>query len=145
MQSPFWRHWVALVCIAAFMSLDETAVIHEMLGRPTRYLLSLDGALYFSWILPVGIVGLILLVGFARFLWNLPDRTRRLFLFSGLTFVAGAMGMEAVSALHWSRSGDSIANGLATTAEELLEMAGILLFLKALLEYPPPGSTTTPA
>ena len=53
--------------------------------------------------------------------------------------------MEAVSALHWSRSGDSIANGLATTAEELLEMAGILLFLKALLEYPPPGSTTTPA
>ena len=135
-EDRFWRHWTVLAAGFLYMSLDETAVIHEMLIRPTRQLLGFGGVLHFSWVVPAVILVLILAVAFARFIRNLPRGTRNLFLLSGTLFVLGSLGMESVSAFFYTGIGlESVGYGLATTVEEALEMAGIVLFLKALLEY----------
>jgi len=144
-EAPFSRHWWVLAFLFLCMSLDETAQIHEMSVRPSRHLLELGGALHFTWVVPAGVLVLVFFVAFLRFLRNLPAETRRLFLLSGTLFVAGALGMESVSALYWTRLGESVAYGLATTTEEFLEMAGIVVFLKALMEFPAASGIAPPA
>lgn len=145
-EAPFWRHWSALALMFLFMSLDETAQIHEMLVRPTRHLLDLGGALHFSWVVPAGILMLIFGAAYFRFLRELPAGTGRLFLLSGTVFLLGALGMESLSALFATQAGKtSVAYGIATSAEEFLEMAGIVLFLKALLEISPLYAISEPA
>jgi hypothetical protein len=145
-KAPFWRHWTALALVFLFFSLDETAQIHEMLSRPTRHLLGLDGALHFSWVVPVGFLVLVSGVFFLPFLRGLPAGTRNLFLLSGSVFLLGSLGLESVSALFSTQVGKaSVAYGLATSAEEFLEMAGIVIFLKALMECPPLYGTSEPA
>ena len=137
-QASFWRHWATLAFVFLFMSLDETAQIHEMLTRPTSQLFDFGGVLYFSWVVPAGILMLVFGVVYLRFLRALPAETRNLFLLSGAVFLLGSLGMESVSALFATQHGKaSVAYGLATSAEEFLEMAGIVIFLKALMEYPP--------
>jgi hypothetical protein len=68
-----------------------------------------------------------------------------LFCLAGAVFVLGALGLESVSAHFWTRSGDSIAYGLLTSLEEFLERAGIVVFLKALMELPAASGIAPPA
>jgi hypothetical protein len=66
----------------------------------------------------------------------LPARTRRLFLAAGAIFVAGAIGVEAVSGMQASLHGEqNLTYHLVITVEELLEMTGIVIFIYALLDY----------
>jgi len=144
-DARFWRHWAFLALAFVFLSMDETAQIHEMLARPTRYLTGVGGFLYFAWIVPVGASLIVFVAAYARFLGGLPGTTRRLFLLSGSLYVAGALGMESIGSLIFTRvGGDCTAYELATLVEEFLEMAGIVIFLKALMEFPPLYGTAEP-
>jgi hypothetical protein len=77
--APFRRHWAFLGLVFLYMSLDEAVEIHEHLGG----LLELHGVLYFSWVVPAGIVVLLLGVAYLRFLWHLPARRGWRFILGG--------------------------------------------------------------
>jgi hypothetical protein len=114
-----------------------------------------SGAISFFWVVPGAIFVFIVLLAYLRFLADLPQSTRRLFLFAGALFVLGALGIEMLSA-QVSSSSEGIANffgmelglsrhsgsaipkimiGLQTCAEEMFEMLGLTALVYALLAY----------
>lgn len=129
-------HWLVLSLIFVFLSLDETAQLHELAIAPLRDMFGAKGVLYYGWIIPAGLCVVLFVVAYLGFLAKLPARTRRLLLVAGATFVGGAIGVEAVSGMHASLYGEQdLTYHLIVTLEELLEMAGIVVFIYALLDY----------
>ena len=132
----FVGHWLILSLVFLYLSLDETAQLHELSIPPIRSAFGTTGLLYYGWIVPAGICVALLVLSYQRFLRNLPPRTRHLFLLAGAVFVSGAIGVEAVSGLQASVHGEeSLAYHVIITLEELLEMSGVVLFIYALLDY----------
>lgn len=71
-----------------------------------------------------------------RFLRALPAATRQLFVASGAMFLLGALGIEAISAMHADLFGRANFHyAVLTTIEETFEMLGIAVFAIALMEY----------
>lgn len=61
---------------------------------------------------------------------------RALFVLAGGMCVGGALGMELIGGKVWGDYGrDSGVYALVNTVEEVLEMAGAIIFLYALLTY----------
>jgi hypothetical protein len=159
----FSLHWGVLSVILLLLSLDEVASIHEAVGEQSERLLNYatgitpGGAISFFWVVPGAIFVFIVLLVYLRFLANLPQTTRRLFLFAGALFVLGALGIEmltaqvvssseAISGWVESASGGmigrgsasaipTILKGLQTSVEEMFEMLGLTAFVYALLVY----------
>ena len=128
--------WLILALVFVFLSLDETAQLHELSIAPLRALFGTTGFLYYAWIVPAGICVVLFVSGYLRFLAELPERTRRLFLVAGVIFVGGALGVEAVSGNQASLHGEqNLTYHLIITVEELFEMAAIIVFIYALLDY----------
>jgi hypothetical protein len=129
-------HWLVLSLIFAFLSLDETAQLHELSISPLRRMFDATGFFYYAWIIPAGLCVALFVAGYLSFLAKLPARTRRLFLLAGAIFVGAAIGVEAVSGMQASLQGeDNLTYHLIITVEELLEMTGIVVFIYALLDY----------
>ena len=129
------RPWRLLSLIFLGLALDELLSLHEeltdrvdigMLNRFTR----------FSWLVVGGCLVVLFAVAFGRFFLHLPSRTRRLFFLAGMLFVGGSLGMEAIGG-HYGGPGrqDSLSYVIVAHVEEVLEMAGIVVFIYALLSY----------
>lgn len=135
---PYIWKWAILSLGFFFMAFDEAFQVHERLTLPVRSLLGETnlGLFYFAWIVPA--IGLVLCLAmfFRRFLLHLPVRARLRFLTAGALYLGGAIGIESIGgryaeslvAADWTYS-------LFVAAEEGLEMAGLVVFLWALLEY----------
>lgn len=136
-QRPFHTaSWTALSLLFLGLSLDEAIMIHEMADNTLRELLNTSGPLYFPWV----ILGFLFAAGvgiaFARFLWTLPRPTLCGMLLSASLFLGGALGMEVASTMGYLHGGFESWGYIASiTAEELLEMLGVILFLRTLLVY----------
>lgn len=120
------RYWYGLSLGFAFLSLDEIAGFHETLNSAVEY----------SWAIPGGIVAAIVGLLYLRFLWNLPARTRWLFMVSGAVFLGGAVGVEIST--DWYADEDlldTLAYNLWTAVEEGMEMGSVVLFIHAVLGY----------
>jgi hypothetical protein len=155
-------HWSILSIILLLLSLDEVASIHEAIGQQSEHLLhsatgfTPSGAISFFWVVPGAAFTLIVVLAYLRFLAQLPQTTRRLFLFAGALFVLGALGIEMLSAqvlsssegiVNWVVSSGSMVDresasaiprlivGLQTSIEEMFEMLGLTVFVYALLAY----------
>jgi len=132
------RMWGILAGGFILLALDELVSIHEKLSVPVRTVLGIEkaGVFYYSWIVP-GLVA-ILAVGFffLRFWLRLPNRTRILFAVAGFLYVGGAIGMEMVGGSYVTIHGNATAAyAVIATVEETLELAGVVLFIRALLGY----------
>lgn len=136
-KQPYFWHWAFLSLIFLFMSLDETASIHELTIDPLRSLFNLSGIFRYAWVVIAIPLLVLFLVAYLRFLRDLPRTTRFLFILAGATFVAGAVGMEMASGYVVSaRPGSWQAiYGILVTFEELLENIGIIIFIYALLAH----------
>ena len=139
-QDDYVRHWGILSLIFLYISVDEAAMIHEMADKPVRDLFGLGGFFYYGWIIPAGIVVLIVGLAYSKFLRHLPSRTRWLFIVAGGIFVGGAIGMESISGLSdYLYSQERVASDefviIFETIEEFMEMLGIVVFIYALLDY----------
>ena len=122
------RYWYGLSAGFAVMSLDEVAGLHELL----------NSTMSMTWTVPA--LGLVLAIMFlyARFLLRLPVATRWLIVVAGVTFVAGAVGVELLTNVLLNRKQlalDTLDYKLLTALEEGLEMFGSVLFLSAILRY----------
>jgi len=131
-------HWMALTLMFLLMAADEGLSFHEQLVVPMRGLLGAGnlGVLYFAWVVPgIVVVGLVV-AAFMGFVTRLPARTRRLFVCAAGLYVLGALGMELVAGPYAEINGNAtFAYSMMATLEEALEMAGVLLFVYALLGF----------
>lgn len=137
-SEPHSLYWGILTAGFLFMTFDEGASIHELLDDPMRGLLGSQspGFLHFAWVVPVGILVVVMGFFFIRFLKSLPKSTRRLFIVASLLYVGGAVGMEMLGGNYASSHGsDNFGFSLLATVEESLEMGGTILFIHALLAY----------
>ena len=135
-EDRWWRHWVGLCLIFVALAIDEAASIHELTIEPMRDLFGASGILYWAWVIPGGIFVIMVAAIYLRFILQLPDRTRRLFIISAVTFVGGALGMEMIGAAWFDVHGRrNLGYSFFWTVEETLEMCGVLIFIYALLNY----------
>lgn len=127
--------WLGLSLLAVFLAVDEAAQVHEKTIKPMRRLLGEGdlGVLTYAWVVPYGI--LVVLVGLAslRFLGAL-DRTTRIRLISAAgVFLLGSLGFELIEGAfaHWPSEDPRML--VIYTLEESLEMLGCILAIRALL------------
>ncbi len=128
----FRRRWALLGAVFLYMSLDEAVELHEHLGE----VVELHGVLYFSWVVPAGLVVFLLGLAYLPFLKHLPVRTRWRFILAGLIYVGGALVLELPLGWCAERAGrHNLVYGLIDWVEETMEMFGATLFLLALLDH----------
>lgn len=136
-------YWAFLSCGFLFISADEAVSIHEHMTMPIRNAYDLHGFLFLSWVIPAGIIALLLFAAYSRFLFRLTVATRWLFVAAGLVYLGGALGIEMINANylevnHFIATNPEIVGAarfnyaLMAAFEEFLEMTGIVIFLYAL-------------
>ena len=122
----FVAHWYGLALGFAILSMDEVVGLHETLNTVTD----------FSWTIPGAVVVLVALLFYVRFVGHLPSRTRWLFLIAGAIYVGGCIGVEHVGDYYddaYGRRG--LGYEWLTALEEGLEMIGVVVFIRVLLDY----------
>ena len=126
------RHWTLMSIIFLGLAADEFLALHEEVDSR----LDLSGFTQWSWV-AVGIVFVVAVaLVFIRLIVQLPPPVRRLFILAALIYLSGAIVMETVGGHYVTVWGhDSLSYALCTTAEELLEMMGVVVFIYALLRY----------
>ena len=135
-----YRFWYFLSVLFIAIAIDEAALFHEMIDAAMGKL-SINTGLYFSWIIPGSLFAAAVGLGSLRFLLTLPRRTSVWLIASGVVFVAGAVGMEALAGIIFSNSVSeeeamrSVAHVVVQAIEEGLEMVGIAMFLTGLVDY----------
>jgi cytochrome bd-type quinol oxidase subunit 2 len=122
-EGESWHKWWLVLAIGfCFMSVDEVAGMHEYMNTMMEET-------------PWTVVGfpILLLVALAYlpFLWHHRGRTGLLFLLAGAVYGGGAVGVEHftdadVNSLHYN---------MWTALEEGMEMAGVIVFIYALLDH----------
>lgn len=143
--APHVAKWVVLSAGFVYMAFDEA---HQRLMAPLRYLLGIPdpvgtvngevvlGVSYFAWVIPAIAIVLLLGLYFLRFLLYLPATTRYRFLAAAALYLGGAIGFELIGGAYAGAHGyDNWTYTLIATAEEVLEMAGLIVFIWALLKY----------
>ena len=128
--------WLILGLVFLFLSFDEILELHEHFVRLTQRLFELSGFGTAYWTIPY-LIGLFLLfIVLFKFLKLLPKKTLYLFLISGGIFLSGAVGMEVIGGRYLEFNGiNTPVYCFLYTIEELLEMAGIILFIYSLTSF----------
>lgn len=126
--------------VAAFLSVDELASLHEQLALLAD-LVGAGGGLVFTWVVPGALlalaVGAALLVAARR----LSRQLRVRLVVAGVVYLLGAVVLEAASSPLFTPTPEGLAEApaqsvpyvLVNTLEEGLEMVGALLALRAAL------------
>lgn len=131
-RSPMHRHWWGISIVAGYLSLDETAELHEHLGG----LFGTSGVLYFDWVIPAAlIVGALALI-YLPFVRDLAEATRRRLVIAAAIYIGGALVMELP--LGWwteAHGAETLGYGLIDWVEETMEMIGAALALVALVAH----------
>ncbi len=137
-QDPDVSKWMILAGGFFYLATDEGWSLHEKLIEPVRGLLGHGdlGIFYFAWIIPamagVAVLGLL----FLGFLARLPSSTRWSFISAGSLYLGGAIGIEMLGGRQAEIYGsENLTYQLFTHLEESLEMAGVILFIHALLRH----------
>jgi hypothetical protein len=132
----FAAHWRILSVIFVLMSMDEAVAIHETLGEKLRLALHTGGFLTFAWVIPAAIFIALLALAYRNFLLDLPAKTSALFVAAGAVYVGGALGLELIEGKYLAVGADLPALLiLITTTQETLEIAGLIVFMYALMSY----------
>lgn len=128
-------YWFGLGVIFLYLSMDEGAVIHEIIAEPLHERFDTSGYLEFGW--QIVAVPLVILFGllYFRFWWKLPPHTRTWFAIAAVVYAGGALVIEGISANEISNGGIDMRYLTIATFEEFGEMLGVVIFIYALLDY----------
>ncbi len=129
--------WTMLGIGFLLLSIDEIAGMHE----------TLNSSVSFSWTIPGAIVAAFAGGLLVPFLWKLPRAYAVRFVIAGAIYLGGALGVEVATDPYAENDAlNTLAYNLWTAVEELMEMAGVLIFLEGarrlLVERPPEVSAT---
>ena len=138
-RQPYRWHWLGLAALFFFLAFDEGAVIHEKLIVRLREAYHLSGWFYFGWIIPYGIAAVVIGFAYLRFLFRgISGWTRVRFIVAAAVYLTGALVLEMAGGRVAELYGGDEMNPIHAfyySIEEFLEMAGILLFIHALVVY----------
>lgn len=137
-HAAYGFQWALLSLGFLYMAVDEAASLHELLNRPMRDVLGryAGGIFSFAWVIPGSVAAVVFGVSYLRFLLHLPLKTRWGFGIAATLFLGGAIGMELVGGHYIDLYGrGNLSYILSVTVEESLEMAGVIVFIHALLNY----------
>ena len=123
--------WNIVAGILGVLSVDEVATVHERLAAVPV----IPGLGSRGWA-GAGLV----LVGFVAFkLWRwvlaLDGALRFTFFLGGAVFVLGAVGFEVIAGNHQSTHGSDATYWVLSTIEENLELLGVLVVVRGLLDH----------
>ena len=131
-------YWATLAAGFVYMAIDEFAQLHENLGISFIPLIGdhSHGFLYYSWVIPAMALMVFLASFFSNFLFKLPKTTRINFIIAGIIYLTGLLGIEMLGGYYHELHGnENLTYSLISTLEESLEMLGLILFIRALLDY----------
>lgn len=132
------KQWFLLALIFVFMSVDESVSFHEVMINPLRPFFTFSSYLHYAWIVPGALFVLIVGLAYIPFVFALEPDIRNRIILSGLLYVTGALGMEAIGGHFISIGGeDHPYYIMAFIIEESLEVMGLTLFATALLKNLP--------
>lgn len=140
-SSRYGRRWAILGIVFAYLSCDEMLRLHERMARTVLEpaLASLGfmpgGILYYLWVIVYAPLVLVFAVAYFRFWRTLPTGVKNLVLAAGVIFVGGALGVELFNAYHDAAPGREPLAFAGTHVEEAMEMAGVIVFVHALITY----------
>ncbi|MEQ1890294.1 MAG: hypothetical protein ABL951_14120 [Alphaproteobacteria bacterium] len=134
-----------LSIVFLFLSYDEAFSVHEKLSAIFDQWIAGKGLLSFTWVIPGMLFVIAVFLTSISFLRKTNAATRNLMILSGVIFVSGAAGFEAMSGWRVNEaalkvpllrtSQPDLIYFLLSTCEELLEMSGIALFLFTLIRH----------
>lgn len=132
----FARHWSFMSVVFLYLSMDETARIHESTIKPLRDIFNATGIFYYTWIIIAIPLIIVLAVVYLKFFLALPPSTRNQFFMAVVIFLSGALGFEILGGLFYDveMSGVHLLSFIVTI-EELLENLGVVVFISALFTY----------
>jgi len=137
-KNKFSWHWTGLAIGFLFMTYDEGVSVHELLTYPVRKYFNegLPSFLSFAWIIPIGIIVIVLAIFYFRFVLDLPKKIRRMVIISGIVYLCGSVGMEMVGGMFvQAYTYHNFTYHIIVAIEETLEMAGIILLIYSLAVY----------
>lgn len=130
--------WMLLSAVFLFLAVDESAALHELLILPGRELLGKESPdiFYYAWVIPYFVLVLALAAYFFGFFLRLPGAIKIRFLLAAALFVGGSIGFELAEGVEDKIYGqNNMLYSVLTTVEEGMEMAGVIVFIHALLQY----------
>ena len=134
---PNRAYWAGLSLVFAFLAFDEGFELHERVGNLAASWMHASELTLYAWLIPYAIGCLAFVIIYGRFIVQLQRQDRINILLAGFVYVAGAAGMEAIGGLyvHYYHTEQALGYDIESAIEESLEMAGIILFVHALLVY----------
>lgn len=136
-----WQ-WRLLALIFLFLSVDEVARIHEVVGTLVGSKLAPDvtqqthGLVSYHWLVAYVGFAAVLAVIYLPFLYRLPRRVAGGCILAGVVYVGGAGATESFNGhiVHATSQRDPVYMW-GTVCEEFLEMCGMTLFAHVLVRY----------
>lgn len=131
-------HWRGIVAVCIFLSMDEAAVFHETFGSALGETVSAEDVFFFDWLLYGIAMVVIVALLYLPFLRALPRGTAVRIVLAAVVFVSGAIGIEMLGAAQKAGVIDFIQGRgwlIEVAMEEFCEMAGVALFIHALLYH----------
>ena len=136
-NSRYTRYWKFISLFFFLLAIDEIAMMQKILTI-LRGAVNTNARefLHFTWVIPAFIFLLVFAMTFISFLKSLSKKIRTLFIWSGIIYVGGAVGLEMIGGYHAQMYGENnFVYEMITIVEESLEMMGILVFIYSLLFY----------
>lgn len=126
-------YWGGLAVVFLLLSADEVAMVHEWTANLAP---AGRGVFYYSWVFAgLALVGGLSVV-YVPFVLRQNRRLRLLLVAAAVVFVGGALGMEMLNAwLEDYYPSAQLAYMLTTAVEESMELAGLIVFVYALLDH----------
>ena len=134
-------YWTVLSIVFLVLSIDESIGILKI----PLDLLFANGHYQLKLVVPGALLAIIIGISYLKFLFNLPPKTCYLFLFAGIIFLTGSIGIEmftneyvGLSKYAYTTSSYDplgMTYALISTFEEFLEMISIVIFIYALIDY----------
>lgn len=127
------RWWIAVAAGFVYLAVDEGLVIHERFDE----IAGTDAIRAWGWAIPGVIIAALLASLFARGFLRLEVGTRNRLLLAAATYACGAVAVEVVAGLWESSVGLDRTFFLITTVEEVLEVVGPMLVIRAMARLGP--------
>ncbi len=135
-QAPFIRSWMLLGFAFYLMSADEFMQVHEALVRVVNRIGLFSDLGQNAWLVPGVIIVAVIALLVGRAWWDLPTYFKSIFFCSALVYFSGAIGIEIFDNIYGHQKGfESLGFSLFTHIEEVLEMMGVVILIKGLMEY----------
>jgi hypothetical protein len=130
------HHWLGLALIFLALSIDDAADLHGHTSYRLQATFETGGFFAYAWVIPAAVACVVVGLTYLRFLADLPPQIRWRFLVGGALFLTGALVMEMIEGRYDTQHGvENMPYRIMVAIEESLEMAGIVLFISALLTY----------